>query len=733
MKEKQGRNRKNYLVMIGGFLIVFCLVFFGVQFITKTGLFRVPGIVIYDESLTEEEVAAMTEIFTEEIDLSANVVISAENTLELPELGEGEFLYEIYVPVGDFYDFETRITVNSVDELFTNCIDCSYRLISVSELTANQRLFRINEKYYLDDFSTGAVFRIVKFESERYGEEVAPLVAEAMQRSFPSQETVLTFAQTGVTALSRGMNAKLNQVGDAQYFAAGIGEYLSSFDLTHTSNESSFTNYATSKNICSDKRFINTLLAIGLDIVELTGNHNQDCGDTAARETIDLYVENGIKTVGGGRTADTAAVPLEIEEKGSNITMLAYNLSTGGATYDDTPGANQYYENAAAAQIKTAKERGDFVIVDVQYYECSSYDTSYENTACDYADSAAGDQIGFFRHLVDLGADVVVGTSAHQPQTFEVYGDGEIYYGLGNLFFDQVWWPGTTRSLVLVHHFYEGRLLQTEIVPTVYDSAMQTRIMDNPQWFLERLVQARPEAADGGNAVQAIINQWVRSAGGDTGVIFYDLDNSKILGQHNADKKFATASLYKLFVVYEGYRLVQNGEWNGNEMTGATGYTISKCLDLAIRESHSPCAETLWGMIGRDTLDNIVQSEFNIDVAVGSLSATPKEIMKIMKIYYSHNDISDENLVAMMKDSFLNQPATTYNWRQGLPSGFSDDVLVYNKVGWDWGGKKWTVYDDAAILEIPSTGRHYIIVVMTNGVTYQKIRELGKNIEKVIR
>ena len=476
------------------FVLVFAGTFFGVQYFTKSGIFRVPGVVYYDESLNDEELTFFGNIFTEEVDLDKNVTISARNELTLPELKDNEFLYSIYVPVTDFYSTENSIEVASVDELFSNCIDCNYELVSIDNLDFTRKLLKINGEYYLDSFKSGAVFRIISFESELYGEEIAPLVIGALQKEFPASDNVLTFAQTGVTALSRGMNQKLYSVGDATYFAEKIKDFLSQFDLTHTSNESSFTDYANSSNICSDKRFIDTLLAIGLDIVELTGNHNQDCGDEAALDTIDMYNENGIRIVGGGKTADEAATPLEINEKGTNITMLAYNLSTGGATYDDTPGANQYYEETAATQISEAKARGDFVIVDIQYYECNGYASTYEDATCDYADSAAGDQVGFFRYLIDLGADVVIGTSAHQPQTFELYGNGAIYYGLGNLFFDQVWWPGTTRSLVLVHHFYKSKLLQTEIIPTVYDSAMQTELMDEETkvWFLERLSEARP-------------------------------------------------------------------------------------------------------------------------------------------------------------------------------------------------------------------------------------------------
>lgn len=493
---RRRNHKKLFFISFLIFLLIGVGVFFGVQWFTKTGIFKIPGVVIYDESLNEGEVEVLSGIFTEEVELDSDVKISAEYSLSRPETQEGEYIYNIWVPTTDFYSTDNNILAEDAELLFADAYesDVAFTMTPIGELDFTRKLLSINDKYYLDEFDSGAVYRTVKFESNLFDEEIKPLVDETFTKVWPSQDTVLTFAQTGVTAMSRGMNAKLYTVGDATYFSQNIAEFLSGFDLTHTSNESSFTDYASRDNICSDPRFINTLLAIGLDIVELTGNHNQDCGDVAANETIDVYNEKGIKIVGGGRTAEEAAKPLNIAEKGNNITFLAYNLSTGGATLDNTPGANQYYEDAAAVEISEAKARGDFVIVDIQYYECSAYASEYEDPTCDRADSAAGDQVGFFRHLIELGADVVVGTSAHQPQTFELYGDGVIYYGLGNLFFDQIWWPGTTRSLILAHYFYNGKLLQTKIVPTVYDATMQTKLLDEEtsKWFLQRLVSVKP-------------------------------------------------------------------------------------------------------------------------------------------------------------------------------------------------------------------------------------------------
>ena len=480
------RNRSSKLFRLGVFLVAFLIAVFGIQFITKTGIFKVPGVVYYDESLDANERELLEKIFTDEITLDSDVRISAETIDKLPTLENNELLFNVMVPVTDFYD--SREDIEEFDE-------SEYTYIPVSELSFQNKLLKINNDYYLDNFDSGAKFRLIKFESAKYDEEVKPLIANDFVKEFPSRDTVLTFAQTGVTALSRGMNEKLaTEGGNAAYFTEYIKDYLNSFDLTHTSNESSFATMASPDNICSDTRFINALTAIGLDIVELTGNHNLDCGTEPANNTIDIYNENNIKIVGGGKNMEDAAHPLNLSEKNTNITFLAYNLSTGGATTNDEPGANQYSESNAATEIAAAKERGDFVIVDMQYYECSNYDTEYENTACDYANSSAGDQINDFRHLIDLGADLVVGTSAHQPQTFELYNNGVIYYGLGNLFFDQIWWPGTTRSLILSHYFYKDRLLQTKVVPTVYNDDMQPMLMDKDsrEWYIQRLVNAKP-------------------------------------------------------------------------------------------------------------------------------------------------------------------------------------------------------------------------------------------------
>ena len=231
---------------------------------------------------------------------------------------------------------------------------------------------------------------------------------------------------------------------------------------------------------------------------------------------------------------------------------------------------------------------------------------------------------------------------------------------------------------------------------------------------------------------QPVVDSFVNDTrSGNRSVIIYDVERDEIVGEYNSGEKYGTASLYKLFVVYEGYRRLQSGEWKAGDKAGSTGHTILECLDLSIRESYSPCAETLWAKIGHAELDQIIKNDFKImNSDISHLQSNPKDILEIMKIFYTHTDITDDTLTSRMKDSFLNQPETTYDWRQGLPSGFKK-ANVYNKVGWDYNpnGKYWNIYHDTAIIVFPETNRHFIVVVMTNRVPYQKISKLGTNIE----
>ncbi len=133
------------------------------------------------------------------------------------------------------------------------------------------------------------------------------------------------------------------------------------------------------------------------------------------------------------------------------------------------------------ARIRQLREQGYAISITLQYYETEEF-APYPQQVLD------------FRTFADLGADVVQGSQAHQPQTLEFYGETFIHYGLGNLFFDQNWAevrPSFIDRLV----FYDGRLLSVDLRPTMMEEYGRRRPMTAAERaeFLGMLFALRPE------------------------------------------------------------------------------------------------------------------------------------------------------------------------------------------------------------------------------------------------
>ena len=104
----------------------------------------------------------------------------------------------------------------------------------------------------------------------------------------------------------------------------------------------------------------------------------------------------------------------------------------------------------------------DLVLVELQWEE--SYDTLPIQS-----------QIDGFRALSDAGADIVTGVQSHVPQAVEFRNGREILYGLGNLFFDQMWSQATREGLIPRQTIYDGRHLSTKLLTTVLEDFAQPR------------------------------------------------------------------------------------------------------------------------------------------------------------------------------------------------------------------------------------------------------------------
>jgi poly-gamma-glutamate synthesis protein (capsule biosynthesis protein) len=108
------------------------------------------------------------------------------------------------------------------------------------------------------------------------------------------------------------------------------------------------------------------------------------------------------------------------------------------------------------------------VLAELQYQE--SYDTM-----------PLVDQRQDFTALARAGADIVTGVQSHVPQGMEFTDGRLVLYGLGNLYFDQMFDLSTREGLVVEHTFYDGKHLGTQVLTTLLYDYGQPRWTEGTQ------------------------------------------------------------------------------------------------------------------------------------------------------------------------------------------------------------------------------------------------------------
>ncbi len=311
-----------------------------------------------------------------------------------------------------------------------------------------------------------------------------PLLA-AIQPGNRDPEMLTTLVMTGVTALVRATAYRMEMYG-VTYPGEKVRHWLNEADLTHISNEVSFYEDCpfpdpTSERLffCSDPKYLELFMDIGVDIIELTGNHNNDSlivyGVDVVPFTLDLYDEHEMLYFGGGRNLVEAKTPLLITHNGNKLAFIGCNaFGPDFAWATDTGGGSAPCEDYQwmAAEISRLRDEGYLPIATFQYFE-------------DYYDFAADHHRRDFGIMADAGAVIVNGSQSHRPKSMAFTRDAFVHYGLGNLFFDQNWYIDmygnvvvqTSWEFIQRHTFYAGRHLSVELLTAKLIDYAQPRPM----------------------------------------------------------------------------------------------------------------------------------------------------------------------------------------------------------------------------------------------------------------
>ncbi len=367
----------------------------------------------------------------------------------------------------------------------------SWAIVPFEDLEPRWKVLKIDGRSPIDEtfdpaaYPLAVGFSLVPVHGERL--DVDQLLA-GWQSANRDEDKMTTVIMTGVTALVRATAETMRRKGTT-YPAQDIREWLRSADFTHVSNEIPFAQdcpfpdaWQTDLVFCSNPAYIDLLMDIGTDIVELTGDHFGDWGAEAMRFTLDLYQQYDMPYYGGGYDEQEARQPLLLEHNGNRLAFIGCNAKEPGygTARGENPGAVHCDYDWLAGEIARLRSEGYLPIVTFQ-------DTEY------YSYVPQPKLIRDFRPAAEAGAVVVSGSQAHQPHGMEFYQDAFIHYGLGNLFFDQYHMGLPTGQGFLDRHvFYDGRHISTELLGIRFIDFARSRPMtpDERQELLQSAFEA---------------------------------------------------------------------------------------------------------------------------------------------------------------------------------------------------------------------------------------------------
>ena len=342
----------------------------------------------------------------------------------------------------------------------------SYTLLGFDRLTPKLRMLRVDESLPVDWVQNDPGSYPLAFASAAPNYDPAALTR---------------FLMSGVTAITRATMDAFD-ANSVQWAGEAIRPFTSRADFFHISNEVSFHETCSQQAraeekavgpFCSKAYSFDLLPYIGVDIVELTGNHNLDFGVQPYLDTLKMYQDHKLLTVGGGATLDAARQPIIVEHNGVKIGMLACNWAgpQWALATETTPGAAWCDRDWLKTAIPQLKAQVDFVIVSVQYKETDQIRPPNQQ------------QIDF-HDLATWGADFVMGSQAHLTQAFEFYplttgGETFIHYGPGNLFFDQTYIQ--KRFFMDELFIYHGKLLTVNLYAGITDDQGRPRLMEDKE------------------------------------------------------------------------------------------------------------------------------------------------------------------------------------------------------------------------------------------------------------
>jgi len=240
----------------------------------------------------------------------------------------------------------------------------------------------------------------------------------------------LTLAFGGDVHFARQLAPLLDDPSTA---LAELRPYLGEADLAVVNLETALTTRGApapkSFHFRAPPTALDALAAAGVDVVTMANNHAVDYGAEGLVDTLAARRESPVPVVGVGEDEADAYAPALVQAEGQRVAVLGatqvpdWTASTQAAGRSRPGVAVSLDPTRLVRAVRRARAEADVVVV-------------YLHWGTDYTGCPDPAQRRTARALADAGADVVVGTHAHQVQGSGWLGSTYVGYGLGNF----VWW-----------------------------------------------------------------------------------------------------------------------------------------------------------------------------------------------------------------------------------------------------------------------------------------------------
>lgn len=257
--------------------------------------------------------------------------------------------------------------------------------------------------------------------------------------------------------------------------------------------------------------------------------------------------------------------------------------------------------------------------------------------------------------------------------------------------------------------------IETVLLDPAPDSAINL-----PIEMVEPQVVYRRTYSKGSPGLDSLIRYWEQTTYGNYGIIVREIGGQNRYAEFGANKRFVTASTFKMFLAYAVYTKVEAEQIKLSDPSGLEGWKVHECMTEMIVNSTNPCAVALQDKLGQKEVNRIIHQagfqDTDLDNADGSEKYTTvrDEADFLLRLYGGGllNQGHSKDLLDLLKRQI---------WRGGIPSGVPPGVEVANKVGFYDG---W-VHDVAIVYSPKAT---YILAIMSRGGSDPVFAQLSRQV-----